>query len=109
MRRAATVLGFLGAPLAWAAHLGVSYFLVALGCTTAWTGSRPAILLATLVFAALAAGAGWVGWRRRASDATGIRDFLGEGGAALAGLFTLAIIFAGLSPLFLPLCEFRTG
>jgi hypothetical protein len=102
--RAAIVLGFLGAPLAWAVHLGVSYFLVALGCTTNWGGARPAILVATLAFAALAVWAGWIGWRGRERDPAGVRDFLGMGGAVLAGLFTLAIVFAGLSPLVLPLC-----
>ena len=109
MGRAATLFGFLGAPLAWAAHLAVSYFLVALGCTTAWSGSRAAIIVATIVFGVVAAAAGWLGWQARAQDPSGIREFLGHGGAALAALFTLAILLAGISPLFLPLCEFRTG
>jgi hypothetical protein len=103
----AMLTSFLGAPVVWALHLGLSYFLVALGCTTGWSGARPAILIATGLCAAAAAAAGWLGWRGRQRDATGIREFLGVGGAALAGLFTLAIVVAGVSPLFLPLCGFQ--
>jgi membrane protein implicated in regulation of membrane protease activity len=109
MDRIGTVFGFLGAPLAWATHLAVCYLLVAFGCTTGWSGSRPALVIATILFAVVSVLAGWTGWRGRRRDATGIHEFLGLGGAALAGLFTVAIVFAGLSPLLLPLCEFRTG
>jgi hypothetical protein len=105
--RAAAVLGFVGAPVAWVLHLSASYFLVALGCTTGWGGARCGILLATLVLGAVAAGAGWLGWRRRVPDPAGVRDFLGHGGAALAALFAVAIVFEGLPPLFLPLCGFH--
>jgi hypothetical protein len=105
---------FLGAPVAWAVHLAASYFFVALDCGTAWNGGLVAILVAT-VFCAVAAAwtgsAAWREWKRlrgrtspEASDLTQAREFLALSGALLAMLFTGAILLAGLSPLFLPMC-----
>jgi hypothetical protein len=116
IRPRALVLGFLGPPLVWALHLAVSYFLVALDCNTGWNGGTTAVLLATAVGAAAALGAGafaWRGWKRiRGSlvpgellDPMRIRGFLTLSGVLMAVLFAGAIILAGVSPLFLPLCS----
>jgi hypothetical protein len=45
-------ISFLAPPLLWALHLMVSYFLVALDCTTAWNGAGIAIAIETALFAA---------------------------------------------------------
>ena len=112
----ALVAGFLGAPVAWALHLAVSYFLVTLDCTTDWNGGRTGVLLATVAFAAAALGAGalgWRGWKRvrgqmtpgELLDPMRIRGFLSLSGVLLAVLFTGAIVLAGISPLLLPMCS----
>jgi hypothetical protein len=105
---------FLGAPVAWAVHLAASYLFVALDCGTAWDGGFAAILVATIV-CAVASGwtgtAAWREWKRlrsraspEASDLTQAVEFVVLSGALLAMLFTAAILLAGLSPLFLPMC-----
>lgn len=110
------LVAFLGAPIVWALHLGVSYFLVALDCETDWNGGRDGVMVATAICipAALAAGAfAWRGWQRmraRAApgellDPWGIRGFLALSGALLAVLFAGAIVLAGISPVFLPMCS----
>jgi hypothetical protein len=112
----ALLVGFLGAPVAWALHLAVSYLLVTLDCNSAWDGARTAIVLATVGFAAAALGAGalgWRGWKRvrgqmlpgELLDPMRIRGFLTLSGVLMAVLFTGAIILAGMSPLILPMCS----
>jgi hypothetical protein len=111
----ALLVAFLGAPLIWAVHLAVSYFLVALGCSTNWNGAETAVYLATILGASAAAGTGvfaWVRWKRARGSRGGplldvdhLREFLAFSGALLAALFVAAIIMAGISPLFLPLCS----
>src|SRR5688572_30241408 len=108
------LVAFLGAPIVWALHLAVSYLLVALDCGSQWDGARAAVLVATAVCAVAAAGAGAFGWRqwKRAPgqrggsmlDPVDVREFLLLSGATLAALFAGAIVFAGIAPLFLPLC-----
>lgn len=103
----------LGAPVIWATHLGVIYFLQTLDCITAWDGGRRAILLATLALGAIAATAGWTAWRlhRRlggedvaAPERDGIR-FLLVLGIGAGVLFTATIVLEGVSPLLAPLCS----
>ena len=108
--------GFLGAPIIWAVHLAVSYFLVTLDCSTDWDGARAGVVLATAVCAAAALGAGllgWRGWKRVRGQVTPgelldpmrIRGFLTLSGVLMAVLFTGAIVLAGMSPLLLPMCS----
>jgi hypothetical protein len=109
------LIALLGAPLAWALHLGLSYFLVALDCATSWNGGRSGVLLATIGCALAAAGAGLYAWRtwkrmrfsrtqREAMNPAPTHEFFLLGGVVLALLFTAAIMMAGLSPLVLPMC-----
>lgn len=112
----ALLVAFLGGPLVWVIHLGVSYFLVALQCGTGWEGARSGIVMATIVCAVAALGVGTFAmrlWKRTRAQITSgneldppqTREFLVLGGAILAALFAGAIVLAGLSPLFLPLCS----
>ena len=105
-----------GAAIAWAVHFLLSYFLVALGCTTGWRGTDAAIGIATVVLAAVAAWSGWIAfrnWRPRRGrgggtgildDAGGRRNFMLVIGILSAGLFGLLIVLEGLSPVFLSTC-----
>jgi hypothetical protein len=109
------LVALLGAPLAWAFHLMLSYFLVTLDCGTSWDGGRNGVVLATIGCAVAAGGAGLFGWRawrrmrdprvqRGTADAVPTREFFLLSGVVLAVLFTGAIMLAGLSPLLLPMC-----
>ncbi|HET6778443.1 MAG TPA: hypothetical protein VFH26_06105 [Gemmatimonadales bacterium] len=109
------LLALLGAPILWVLHLGVSYFLVSLGCGIGWNGAKPAVVAATIVCAVAAMGTGLFAWKQRKSARGGrggpeldpgpVPEFLAISGALLAVLFTGAIIMAGVSPFFLPLCS----
>lgn len=110
------LVALLGAPLAWAFHLALSYFLVALDCGTSWNRGRTGVVLATIGCALAAGGVGLFGWRvwkrmrtsraqRGAFDPAPTQEFVLLSGVVLAMLFTIAIIVAGLSPLLLPLCS----
>jgi len=107
---------FLGAPVIWAIHLAVSYFLVTLDCNTDWDGARAGVVVATVACAAAALGVGalgWRGWKRvrgqmtpgELLDPMRIRGFLTLSGVLMAVLFAGAIVLAGMSPLFLPMCS----
>ena len=108
-------LAFLGAPTLWALHLALSYFLVSLGCETGWAGAKPAVIAATILCAAAAMSIGLFAWKQRKAAHAGsaeteldpgpVPEFLAISGAVLAVLFTGAIIMAGMSPFFLPLCS----
>jgi hypothetical protein len=110
------LLGMLGAPVAWVLHLLASYFLVALACTTGWSGLQPALIVTTIVFAVAAAGAGVLSYRRwrEGSRAQAVLEALmAPGGTAgffwimgivLSGIFTLTILLAGMTPLFVSPC-----
>lgn len=110
----ALLVALLGAPIIWAVHLAVSYFMVALDCNTSWEGAHTAVLVATLICAVAAGGSGvfaWRGWRSARSqrrgnllDTANVREFLALAGAAMAALFAAAIVLTGISPLFLPTC-----
>ncbi|MGH7509454.1 MAG: hypothetical protein ACREMZ_08285 [Gemmatimonadales bacterium] len=109
------LVALLGAPIAWAVHLALSYFLVALDCGTSWNGGRNGIVVATIGFALAAAGSGLFGWREwkrmrvptRRGDVNQpqSREFFLLGGVVLAMLFTVAIVLAGVSPFLLPMCS----
>ena len=108
-------ISFLAPPLLWALHLMVSYFLVALDCTTAWNGGGVAIGIATFLFAAATLGSGLMAWRAWKRIRDGMlpgelldpirnRGFLIFSGVLMAPPFALIIILAGTSPLFAPMC-----
>ena len=109
------LLAFLGAPTLWALHLAISYFLVSLGCGTGWNGAKPAVVAATILCAGAAMATGVFAWKQRKAghggdesaelDPGSVPEFLAISGALLAVLFTGAIIMAGISPFFLPLCS----
>jgi hypothetical protein len=108
------VFAFLGAPTLWALHLALSYFLVSLGCGTGWTGAKPALVVATIGCALAAMAIGFFAWKQRKAarddaetelDPGPVPDFLAVSSTVLAVLFTGAIIMAGMSPFFLPLCS----
>ncbi|MDQ3951153.1 MAG: hypothetical protein M3282_12535 [Gemmatimonadota bacterium] len=112
----ALLYGVLGGPIAWTLHLFVSYFLVALACTTGWWGANVGIALATVLLAAAAGASVVVSFRRwrqlggdqrwdeALSDPRGRGGFLWVLGMVLGAIFALAILFAGLPPLFVPTC-----
>ena len=103
---------FLGAPVLWALHLNVSYFLLTLDCISTWSGGRWAIVISTILFAAASAAAGWLAWRlRRRLGGKGLpgseRDwatFLLVLGIGSSVIFTAAIVLEGVSPLLADLC-----
>ncbi|MEW5929034.1 MAG: hypothetical protein AB1941_16360 [Gemmatimonadota bacterium] len=111
------LFGLLGGMFAWAAHFGASYVLVALGCTTGWGGTEPAVWGLTLLFGGVAAAAGWVAyrawrrvnpehdWDRALSEPRGWQGFLGMTGILLSATSVLAIVLEALSMPFLPLCQ----
>lgn len=110
------LVALLGAPTLWTLHLLVCYFLVALACTTAWgEGVDWLIIAATLVLAAGSAWCGLYAWRRwrehrggLAADLNGppsAAAFLYLMGALGSVLFTVAVLWEGLPPLFVPTCQ----
>jgi hypothetical protein len=110
------LVALLGAPLVWAIHLGLSYFLVAVDCGSGWDGARTGIVIATIASTVAALAAGWFAWRLwkrlRAQNAPGTafdppqtNEFLVLSGAMLAPLFAGVIVLAGISPFFVALCN----
>jgi hypothetical protein len=108
-------ISFLAPPVLWSLHLVVSYFLVALDCTTSWNGGGTAIAIVTALFAAATLGSGvlaWRSWRRMREemmpgelmDPVRIRGFLVFSGVVMAPPFALMVVLAGMSPLFAPMC-----
>ena len=106
---------FLGAPLAWVLHLLLSYWLVALSCSTGWGGAKVGLLGLTAVCFIAAMAAGLLArrnWRLlRGEEITGapydprrIHGFLMIGGGVLALLFGLVILLNGAGPALVPTC-----
>jgi hypothetical protein len=110
------LFGLLGAPTAWLLHLGASYVVVATGCTTGWSGTGSALVASTILFAALAALAGFTSLRVRRGlrvaggllesidRSRGLAAFFMLIGTLGAALFLLLILLNGISPLFVPTC-----
>ena len=104
--------GVLLAPLAWAAHLSISYFLAEVRCNDTW---NIALFATTVVLGGVAAVGGWFAWRNY--DGTGrewpsgnddgvlVRSrFLAVGGLLLAGLSLLLIVAQTIPMLVLNPC-----
>lgn len=110
------LFAFLGAPAAWSVHFLVIYFLVALFCTTGWSGVTAAVWIATVPLLAVSAASGWVAFRRwserregqgfAAATAApgGWATFLLIMGMLGAVLFTALIAAEALPVLFAPPC-----
>lgn len=107
------LFALLGAPVLWAVHLLVSYFLVTLDCITAWNGAVWSVILATVAAAAGSLAAGWVALeirhrsrseRERPGDARHWLEFLALIGIGGSVLFTVVILLTGVAPLMTPLC-----
>ncbi|HEU4629073.1 MAG TPA: hypothetical protein VFS08_04985 [Gemmatimonadaceae bacterium] len=107
----------LGGPLAWSLHLGVSYVLVAAGCSTGHAGAgRAGVVAATLLCAGAALAAAGASRRRWRAAAPGTRRreamtaphghgaFVWAAGVVLGLVFALAIVLGGAAALVLPLC-----
>jgi small-conductance mechanosensitive channel len=111
------LFAFLGAPVAWAVHFLVIYFLVALFCTTGWQGAGLAVAVATVAFAAVSVAAGVVAYRRwrerrdgqswdgAAAEPGGWGTFFLVMGMFGAVLFSALIVAEALPPLFVPTCS----
>ena len=104
-------------PAAWALHFMGSYALVALACTTGWSGIGAALAVATIVLALLAVASavvGYRGWRESRApqqlDAAlnepgGWRAFMTTSGIVLGALSALSIVLQGASTLLAPFCS----
>jgi hypothetical protein len=104
-------------PAAWALHFMGSYALVALACTTGWTGVGVVLAIATILLALLAAASavvGYRGWRESRApqhlDAAlnepgGWRGFVMTSGIVLGALSAVSIILQGAATLLAPLCS----
>lgn len=108
---------FLGSPVLWSVHFGLIYLIDTLSCTEGWTGAGTAILIITAPFAALSAYSGlvaWRGWQQRGDtgpdpenmfvDVRGRERVLLAVGLMNAVLFTLLIVFEGVTPALVPSC-----
>ena len=106
----------LGGPVAWSLHLGLCYFFVTLECISGWRGSDLAVAVATVLLALASAASGLLayrmlrrrrpaeGWAAALGESRGQRELLLVVGMLFAALSVLAIIYAGVAPLFVPTC-----
>ncbi|HET9948564.1 MAG TPA: hypothetical protein VFQ22_06560 [Longimicrobiales bacterium] len=108
-------------PLVWAAHFLLSYGTAAVWCAKAGSPDAPLGAVRGLIFALTAAALvaialfGWMGWRRHrlggAAAAPHDDDtpedrhrFLGLATFLLSGLSAVAVLYAGMVPLFVERC-----
>jgi nicotinamide riboside transporter PnuC len=106
----------LGGPIAWTAHLLLSYPLVPVVCATGGELLLHAITLVTAVVSLAAAIVGWWSWRKaRAAQPGATQDrlvrrtnFMGRAGALTSGLFFLVIIAEGLPVLLQNPCDWTS-
>jgi hypothetical protein len=120
VRLRALLFALLGGGVAWAAHFLGSYVLVAVGCAAGWSGTRAALVVATLALGAVAGSAtllAYRGWRAEAgvmpwdvalSETHSWRAFLMLSGILLGALATGTILLEGFASLAVPLCS-RSG
>jgi len=112
----------LGGAAAWSLHFLLSYVLLAVGCSTRWSGARPALLVLSLVALAATIASGWIAWRQwrvareidtptddawdaRMGERTARVSFLMVLGLFFAGLFALGIVYEAITVWLAPLCE----
>jgi cation transport ATPase len=102
-----TSVALLGAAVAWTVHFNTSYALVALGCAAVVSGPGAWLVVVTLVCAAAAVVSGTVAvrdWRAARRGRHEQQRVLMAVGALAAAVFTVAIVFEGVVPAFLPYC-----
>ena len=120
------LLALVGAPLAWVLHLSACYVILSLWCAEAWGGMTIALVVATVLCAAMAIASGVLAWRLWQRGQHGLLTDeepggpepwdarMGERGARtvflavlalfMAGMFTFLIGTESLSPMFAPAC-----
>jgi hypothetical protein len=106
--------GVLIGPLAWFAHLALSYLLETTRCVSGLSGAElwmHAVSIVGIVLVAAGGGLSWQAWQRLrpASGAqddtvTGRQAFVALAGVLLCGLFGLTIVVGALPALFLESC-----
>ncbi len=127
VRGRSLAIALLGGPLAWTMHLFAVYLVLALWCSTGWSGRIIAVIVTTILALLVALWSGVVArglWRQGKEEA--LRDAepgthetwdarLGERGARglfiavlamfMAALFAFLILVQGVSPILSPECQ----
>lgn len=110
------VTALIGGPLAWTLHLGLSYLVVALACTTGWGGATATVAVLTVALAIVAGATGLLAlrrwrdvqrapsWEHALNEAGGQEGLLFLVGIMLSALFVLLIVLNGVSPFLVPVC-----
>jgi hypothetical protein len=104
------LLALLGSPVAWVAHLLLSYLIVTLWCSSKWAGVELAIGILTLVCAVAALAAGVLAYRLWKQGPAGTTAaFVAVLGLLMSALFGFLIVLEGLPPLFARVCPLLTA
>lgn len=107
-RLAALLFALLGPPVAWSAHFGAIYLIVAVTCAAGGASVLLPIGAATLAAVAVNGAAGLVAlrlWREGSEgDGEGTRRLVLIMGMLGVAFFTGVIVLETLPPLFLPPC-----
>jgi hypothetical protein len=99
------LIAVLGAPVAWLAHLLISYAAVGLACAAGWPRAHGWFVAVTVAALAAALASGLLALRRwQAATHAGWERELGLVGILGAVLFGVAIIMQAVVPAFAPLC-----
>lgn len=116
------LFALLGAATAWSLHLLLSYVLLAWGCSSRWTGTRPALAVLSAVALAITVASGMIArrcwlvaravdrptddaWDARMGERTARVSFLMVVGLVLAAIFSLGVVYEALTVFLAPLCE----
>jgi hypothetical protein len=98
----------LAPPAAWAFQEWLGWFFGQRTCTALAPASVRwvllAVSLAALVITLTGVARGWGLWREGDPDHHDRGDFMAFGGLLVSGIFTIAVIWAGLSTAFLSDC-----
>lgn len=120
------LLALLGSPLAWVVHLLAGYLVIALWCSSGWSGAEAVLGILTLMCAGAALASAVLAFRLwRQGQRALLADAepgapeswdsrMGERGARAAflavlalfmgGLFGFLIVLQGIPPLYTPIC-----
>jgi hypothetical protein len=99
------LIAVLGAPMAWLAHLLISYAVVGLACAAGWPRADGWFVAVTAAALATALASGLLALRRwQAATQPGWERELGLVGILGAVLFGVAIVMQAVVPAFAPLC-----
>jgi hypothetical protein len=100
--------GFLGGAAAWSLQLVLGYGIEDSACSGGDSGTKPWIVVATLVLGAVAAGslgAAFLSWRGARRDARGVVRFLAVTGMLAGAFFVVLIALGGLQLVALDSCH----